>query len=88
MCRDKPNKLTSLHEIAQNALLTPNEVEPTIFSFPGVIVQGDMPSSLLSNEEWMERMHQLFQVEYLIPSVTVTNEMTIKGYLLVKIMRR
>ena len=49
MCRDKPNKLTSLHEIAQNALLTPNEVEPTIFSFPGVIVQGDMPSSLVGN---------------------------------------
>ena len=35
----------------------------------------------------MERMCQIFQLEYSIPSVTVTNEMKIKGDLLIKLMR-
>ena len=75
------------HLIPTNALLAPNEVEPTILSFSGLIDQGDMPSLLLSNDEWIGRMCQLFAVEYLIPSVPVTHEMKIKGDILVKLMR-
>ena len=52
MCRDKANKLTSLQcLIPTNALLAPNEVEPTVVSFSGVIDQGNTPSSFLGNDE-------------------------------------
>ena len=41
--------------------------------------QGVMPSTLLGDQEWLGRMCQLFEVEYLMPSVTVINEMKSKG---------
>ncbi len=74
--------------ISANALLAPNEVEHIIMSFSLVIGQRDMPSSLLGNEEWIGRTCQLFEIEYLIPSVSVTNEMKIKGDFLVRLIRR
>ena len=37
-----------------------------------------MPSTLLGDQEWLGRMCQLFEVEYLT-SVTVINEMKSKG---------
>ena len=87
MCRDNPNKLTTLKFlITTNALLAPNEVEPTIVSFSGVIDQRDMSSSFLGNDKWKGRMRQLFVVEYIIPSVSLTNEMKIKGDFLVKLI--
>jgi hypothetical protein len=90
MCREKPNKLTSLQLTSpMNKILTMNDVGPTVVSLSGMLVddQGDMPSSLLDDEEWIGRVCQLFDMEYLIPAVTVTNEMKLKGDFLVKLIR-
>ncbi len=46
-----------------------------------------MPSTLLEDEQWIGRVCQLFDVEYLIQAVTVTNEMKSIGDFLVKIMK-
>ena len=46
-----------------------------------------MPFSLFSDEEWIGRVCQLFDVEYLISTVTVTNEMKSKGDFFIKLMR-
>ena len=56
-------------------------VGPTVVSFSGVLDhdKGCMPSTLLEDEQWIGRVCQLFDVEYLIPAVTVTNEMKSKG---------
>ena len=55
MCRDNPNKLTSLQLTSPtNEILTINDVGPTFVSLSGTLVhnQGDMPSSLFYDEEW------------------------------------
>jgi hypothetical protein len=90
MCRDKPNKLILLQNTSPtNEIITTNDVGPTVVSFSGTVDhdQGDMPSSLLSDEAWIGRVCELFDAEYLIPAVSVTNEMKSKGDLLVKLMR-
>lgn len=52
MSSDKPNKfMLFLLMVPMNAILTTNEVEPTIESYSGVHDQGYMPSSLLDDEE-------------------------------------
>ena len=54
MCRDKPNKLTSLQLTSpMNGINTTNDVGPTVVSFSGVLDhnEGDMPSSFLGDEE-------------------------------------
>ena len=86
MCRENPYKLTSLQLTSStNEILTMNVVGPTVVSLSGMLVddQGDMPSSLLGDEEWIGRVCQLFDVEYSTPAVTVTNEMKSKGDFLV-----
>ncbi len=90
MCRDKPNKLVSLQLTApRNEIPLTNDVGPTVVSFSGVLDhdQGCLPFTLLEDEQWIGRVCQMFDVEYLIPAVTVTNEMKSKGDFLVKLMR-
>ena len=89
MCRDKPNKLVSLQLTAPRyEIPSTNDVGRTVVSFSGVLDhdQGCMPSTLLEDKQWIGRGCQLFDVEYLIPTVTVTNEMKSKGDFLVKLM--
>ena len=90
MCRDKPNKLVLLPLAApRNEIPSTDDVCRTVVSFSGVLDydKGCIPSTLLEDEQWIGRVCQLFDVEYLIPAVTVTNEMKSKGDFLVKLMR-
>jgi len=51
MCRDEPNKLMSLQLTSPtNEILTINNAGPTVVSLHH---QGDMPSFLLGDEEWI-----------------------------------
>jgi hypothetical protein len=72
-----------------NEILTTNDEGPTVDSLSGILAhkQGNMPSSLLGDEEWIGRVCQLFDMEYLIPAVTVTDEMKSTGDFLVDLMR-
>ncbi len=82
-------QLVSLQLIAPtNEIPSTNDVGPTVVSFSGVLDrdQGCMPSTLLEDEQWIGRVCQLFDVEYMIPAVTVTNEMKSKGDFVVKLM--
>jgi len=90
MRRDKPNKLVSLQLTApRNEIPSTGDVGPTVVSFSGVLDhdQGCISSTLLEDEQWIGRVCQLFDAEYLIPTVTVTNEMKSKGDFLVNLMR-
>lgn len=74
--RDKPNTLTLLPLTSpRNAILTTHEVEPFIMSFLEYLTNHweCLPYYLVL--VWIRRMCQLFEVEYLWPLVTVTNEM-------------
>jgi hypothetical protein len=72
-----------------NEILRTNDVGPSVVSLSGILVhnQEDVPSSLLGDEEWIGRVCQLFDMEYLIPAVTVTNEMKSEGDFLAKLMK-
>ena len=48
-------------------------------SFSRVADQGVMPSTLVGDQKQLGSIYQLFEVEYLMPLVTVTNEMKSKG---------
>jgi hypothetical protein len=67
MCRDKPNRLISLHLTApRNGISLTSDVGPTVVYFSGVLDQdqGCMPSTLFEDEQCIERVCQLFDVEY------------------------
>ena len=63
-----------------NEIHSTNDIGPTIVSFSGVLDQdqGCMPSTLFEDEQCIERVCQLFDVEYLIPAVTVTNKIVLQ----------
>ena len=66
MCRDKPNKLISLQLTApRNGISLTNDVGPAVVYFSRVLDQDQecMPSTLLEDEECIERVCQLFDVE-------------------------